>query len=376
MRRAAADRARAGEARAGRPTAGRTGRRPAADVVDEQHLGVAPEDGQPADEQTELARSAGTDDRSGRSEAGRTGCRRAGRHRRHERIERPARPIALGANGLSPAVVVGLPERVRLPAGDGACGGGRRARASSAGRPSNRARRPPSSRRCGGRTRGRRTAGSGGRSPHRSRRRSGSLPRRESTTLRAVSGCRPQSDRRAAQRTGGRAGTAAAMSGPGSRSPSSAGRPPGSAGAPRPPRRRAPCPGRSVEPGVERLRADQQLDRHDPLDVLDDRPGVPGRDRAHRHVILLVGARRDRVDRRRMGQDLVLGDERRRRVLVDHHPRVEPRRGRQERRQTRRSAGRRRAARSAARRSSRARRRRSWRSRARARSARRGSCRR
>ena len=47
--------------------------------------------------------------------------------------------------------------------------------------------------------------------------------------------------------------------------------------------------------------------------------GVP-----HRDVILLPGARRDRVDARRMASDLVLGDERRGHVLRDHEARVEP----------------------------------------------------
>ena len=122
---------------------------------------------------------------------------------------------------------------------------------------------------------------------------------------------------------------AAAMSGPGSRSPSRC-RPRAHARAPRP--RRAghrPC----REPQVERLRRDEQLDRQDPLDVAGDRPRVAGRDRAHRDVVLLVGARRDRVDRRRMREDLVLGHQGGRGVLVDHHPGVDPRRGRQERRQ-------------------------------------------
>ena len=56
-----------------------------------------------------------------------------------------------------------------------------------------------------------------------------------------------------------------------------------------------------------------------------DRPRVPRRDRAHRDVVLLVRARRDRVDRRRMGEDLVLRHEGGRRVLVDHHPGVDAR---------------------------------------------------
>ena len=54
---------------------------------------------------------------------------------------------------------------------------------------------------------------------------------------------------------------------------------------------------------------------------------------AHRHVILLAGARRDRVDRRRMAQHLVLRDERRGDVLRDHEAAVQPAVGREERRQ-------------------------------------------
>ena len=43
----------------------------------------------------------------------------------------------------------------------------------------------------------------------------------------------------------------------------------------------------------------------------------------HRDVILLARARRDRVDRRRVAERLVLGDERRRDVLGNHEARVE-----------------------------------------------------
>ena len=49
----------------------------------------------------------------------------------------------------------------------------------------------------------------------------------------------------------------------------------------------------------------------------------PGRV-AHRHVIFLARARRDRVDARRMREHLVLGDERRGDVLRDHEAGVEP----------------------------------------------------
>src|SRR6476659_8350834 len=41
------------------------------------------------------------------------------------------------------------------------------------------------------------------------------------------------------------------------------------------------------EPEVERLGSDEQLDGEDPFDVLDDRAGMPRRDRSHRDVVLL-----------------------------------------------------------------------------------------
>ena len=102
-----------------------------------------------------------------------------------------------------------------------------------------------------------------------------------------------------------------------------------------PRRRRAPAPATSDddESQVQRLRRDQQLDREDPLDALEDQPRMAGGGRAHRDVILLVRARRDRIDRRGMGEHLVLAGEGRGRVLVDHHPRVDARTGRQEGRQ-------------------------------------------
>ena len=94
---------------------------------------------------------------------------------------------------------------------------------------------------------------------------------------------------------------------------------------------------RRVVPGqaeIERLGPDQQFDRDDPLDVLEDGPGVSGGDRAHRDVVLLVRARRHRIDRRRMGEDLVLGGKGGGRVLDDHHPGIEAARRREEGRQT------------------------------------------
>ena len=49
------------------------------------------------------------------------------------------------------------------------------------------------------------------------------------------------------------------------------------------------APARRTSSSIARIR----------LDVAEDRPGVPRRDRAHRHVVLLVRAGRDRVDRGR-----------------------------------------------------------------------------
>ena len=126
---------------------------------------------------------------------------------------------------------------------------------------------------------------------------------------------------------------AAARSGPGSRSSSRwRTRARTRASASRTPAPRSLAPGHR-EPQVERLGGDEQLDGEDPLDVLDDGPRVPRRDRAHRDVVLLVGARRDAVRGRGVDQHLVLGREGRGRVLVDHHPGVDARRRRQERRQ-------------------------------------------
>ena len=82
---------------------------------------------------------------------------------------------------------------------------------------------------------------------------------------------------------------------------------------------------------------------------VEHRAGVPRRDRPHRDVILLVGARRDRIGRGRVGEDLVLRREGGRRVLVDHHPGLHAGCGREERRQAAVEPRRPRAARSVAR---------------------------
>ena len=60
------------------------------------------------------------------------------------------------------------------------------------------------------------------------------------------------------------------------------------------------------------------------LGVREHLPQLQPRGVPHRDVILLAGARRDRVHRGRMTQRLVLGDERRRDVLRDHEAAVQP----------------------------------------------------
>ena len=78
------------------------------------------------------------------------------------------------------------------------------------------------------------------------------------------------------------------------------------------------------------------LGRSQKLDA-EDRTGI-GRHveqaartvRGHRDMVFLVGRGRDRVDARRRGALLVLGDERRRRDLRDHEAGIQPRLRRQE----------------------------------------------
>ena len=84
---------------------------------------------------------------------------------------------------------------------------------------------------------------------------------------------------------------------------------------------------------LDGLRRSEQLDRERSLGVGDHLPRLQARGVAHRHVVLLAGARRDRVHRRRMAQRLVLRHERGRHVLRDHEAGVEPAVGGEERRQ-------------------------------------------
>ena len=97
--------------------------------------------------------------------------------------------------------------------------------------------------------------------------------------------------------------------------------------------------GRRPDPRLERreelhcLRAGEQLDRERTLGVAEHDECLQPGGVAHRHMILLSCARRDRVDARRMAERLVLGDERRGHVLRDHEAGVQPAFGRQERRQ-------------------------------------------
>ena len=151
-------------ARALRPRIG--GQRPelayaAGVVLDEEDLGVAPEDAQPAGEQPQLARRVVVDRGRGPARA-RTGCRRR-RRRRPERVGRAAADAGRGERVGGPLLEVGE-ERVV----DGRTRGRRRPRrrvprARTAGRPSTRDRRPPSSRTSDGRSPG---SAHGGTSPN------------------------------------------------------------------------------------------------------------------------------------------------------------------------------------------------------------------
>jgi len=85
---------------------------------------------------------------------------------------------------------------------------------------------------------------------------------------------------------------------------------------------RAALGGQGRAAKIEGLRRDEQLDADDPLHPVEHRARMSRRDRTHRDVVLLVRRGRDGIDRRRVGQHLVLGGEGSRRVLVDHHPGV------------------------------------------------------
>ena len=84
---------------------------------------------------------------------------------------------------------------------------------------------------------------------------------------------------------------------------------------------------------VERLRRAERLERDHGLGVRDDLSRVAGRRHAHAHVILLPGARGDRVDRGRMRERLALAHQRGGRVLHEHESRVQTRAVHEERRQ-------------------------------------------
>src|SRR6059036_3406943 len=76
------------------------------------------------------------------------------------------------------------------------------------------------------------------------------------------------------------------------------------------------------------------LDRHRPLGVGEHLPRLEAGRVPHRDVILLPGARRNGIDRGRMAEHLVLGDQRSGHVLRDHEAAVEAAVGREEGRQT------------------------------------------
>ena len=261
-------------------------------TVDLEHLRIVPNTREPATEQLELARSIGADARPARPP----------RRERvvdglvvvvAERVEARPRRAARGANGLNVGAAVRR-ARTGCPRAVAGAGGGAAATGSShAAEPlSSRAPRPPSSRMSDGRSRGRRRAGCA-RSPRHPRRR-GSRSRSRAAIERRVQPARSASAPSWTSRV------TASRSGPGSRSPSQrrddrpdpamgrgdAGARLGRARAGRPPSRAGRAP----------AAAHEQLDRDDALDVLEDRPRVAAGDRPHRDVVLLVRARRDRVD--------------------------------------------------------------------------------
>ncbi len=67
----------------------------------------------------------------------------------------------------------------------------------------------------------------------------------------------------------------------------------------------------------------QQLDREDAAGVGHRTRRLARGGHAHRHVVFLVGRGGDGVDARGMGQDLVLGGERRGGDMGDHETRLE-----------------------------------------------------
>ena len=86
-----------------------------------------------------------------------------------------------------------------------------------------------------------------------------------------------------------------------------------------------PGPGAKRSAEVDALRRAQRLDRHHLLGPIDRLSQVERRRGAHAHVVLLVGAGRDAVDRCRMGQRLQLVHQGRRRVVGDHQPALDAR---------------------------------------------------
>ena len=113
---------------------------------------------------------------------------------------------------------------------------------------------------------------------------------------------RPSAARSTQPRPSRTSRVAASRSGPGSRSPSG-GRPARTRGVRLARRRRpAPAPGSIASRRSSACAAHEQLDGQDPLDVARaTRPRLARRDRAHRDVVLLVRAGRDRIGRRRDG---------------------------------------------------------------------------
>lgn len=88
-------------------------------------------------------------------------------------------------------------------------------------------------------------------------------------------------------------------------------------------RRRRSLAGLEGRLEVEGLRRAQPLNGHDVAGVVKHTRQLERRNAAHANVVLLVGARRNRIDARRVALHLVLRHERRRDVLGNHKTRVE-----------------------------------------------------
>ena len=96
-------------------------------------------------------------------------------------------------------------------------------------------------------------------------------------------------------------------------------------------------PGTQRGAQLQRLRGGDQLGGEHAAQGGDAAARAHRRGEAHRHVVLLAGARRHAVHRDRRGRGAQLDDHRRGRVLADHQPAVEPGVGGEERGQAARA---------------------------------------